>query len=312
MSYTYPPASGDVASDLTTIEVHHLMKTPTLLRKRLQSILSQKYIADFLLAGRFQAVGGSILYETGEEIFPADSAEAISPGGEYPRTVLTAGELAAAKTTKWGLDSEVTDEAIARMQMTPVNKALRKLANGNIRDVDGVALAVIASKVTQTRSVTGAGTNTGAWTTDDAIIEGALALKAWAEEENVGYEFDYNTMVLKPTQFAKVAGKLITGGLLPKESQNAVLSGVIQDYMGLTWVTSTHVPFTSPMLVDRNQLGGMADENIGGPGYTGLDGVEVKSMRQDETDSYLVRARRVTVPVVLEPKAGIIVTDTGI
>ncbi len=312
MSYTYPPASADVASDLSTIEVHQLMKSPTLLRKRLQEILSQRYIADFLLAGRFQAVGGSILYETGEEIFPADSAEAIAPGGEYPLTVLTSGELAAAKTTKWGLDSPVTDESIARMQMSPVNKALRKLANGNIRDVDGVALAVIASKVTQTRSVTAGGTNTGAWSTDDAIIEGVLALKAWAEEQNVGYEFDYNTIVLKPTQFAKVAGKLITGGLLPKESQNAILSGVIQDYMGLTWTTSTHVPFTNPILVDRDQLGGMADEKLGGPGYTGLDGVEVKTIRKDESDSYLVRARRVTVPVVLEPKAGLIITDTGI
>ena len=41
------------------------------------------------------AIGGAILYETGEELFPADSAEAITPGGAYPKTVLTAGELAA-------------------------------------------------------------------------------------------------------------------------------------------------------------------------------------------------------------------------
>ena len=313
--YTYPAAPATVGSDLTSIEVHHLMKTPTALRKRLETLLAQRFIADYLLAGRFQAIGGAILYETGEEIFPADSAEAITPGGAYPKTVLTAGELAAAKTVKWGLDAPVTDEAIARMMLSPVNRALRKLANGVVRDVDAVALAVVASTVTQTISVTNTGTNyvnTGAWSTDDAIIEGVLAVKAKAEELNVGNEFNYDTIVLKPTQFGKVAGKLLTGGLVPREQQNAIVSGVIPDYMGLTWTTSTHVAFADPILVDRDQLGGMADENIGGPGYTGLDGLEVKSIRKDDTDSYLVRARRVTVPVVIEPLAGIIIDDTGL
>ncbi|MBB1511979.1 hypothetical protein H5399_05090 [Tessaracoccus sp. MC1627] len=315
MSFTYPPSAPVIGADMTTVEIHHLLKTPTLLRRRLLDILTQKFIADFLLAGRFQAVGGAILYETGEEIMPADSAEAVAPGGEYPRTVLTSGELAAAKTVKWGLDTPVTDEAISRLGFTPVEKALRKLANGNIRDVDAVALAVIASKITQTISVTTTGThnvNTGAWSTDDAIIEGVLAVKAKAEELNGSQVFDYNTVVLKPTQFAKVAGKLITGGLVPREQQNAILTGVIPDYLGLTWATSAHVPFTDPMLVDREQLGGMADEALASPGYTGLDGVQVKSIRDELKDSYDLRARRVTVPVVLEPLAGVIIDDTGL
>lgn len=312
MSFTYPAPAPTVGSDLSTIEIHHLLKTPTLLRKRLQDVMRHKFIADYLLAGRFQAIGGGILYETGEEIFPADSAEAIAPGGEYPRSVMTAGELAAAKVTKWGLDSQVTDEAISRLGINPLNRALRKLANGNIRDVDSVALGVIASKVTQALSVGAGGLNTGAWSTDDAIIEGVLAVKAKAEEDNVGEDYSYTTVVLKPTQFAKVAGKLMTGGLVPREQQNAILTGVIPDYLGLTWTTSTHVPFTDPILVDRERLGGMADEPLDSPGYTGLDGVQVKSIRNEETDSYLVRGRRVTVPVVLEPNAGVVIEDTSL
>lgn len=314
MGYTYPAPPATVGSDLTTIEVHHLLKTPTVLRKRMSEVLAQKFIADFLLPGRYTAVGGAILYETGEEIFPADSAEAVAPGGNFPTTVLTAGELAAAKTVKWGLDTLVTDEAIARLGIATVNRALRKVANGMIRDVDSVALAVIASKVTQVVGVNG-GTNnvaTGAWSTDDAIIEGVLAVKAKAEELNVGEGYDYDTVALKPTQFAKVAGKLLTGGLLPREAQNPILSGVIRDFMGLTWVTSTHVAFTDPLLVDRNRIGGMADENLASPGYAGLDGLETKSIREDVTDSYRLRGRRVTVPVVLEPNAGVIIDDTGL
>lgn len=316
MSYTYPAPPAVVGTDLTSIEIHYLLKTPTLIRKRLADILAQKFIADFLLAGRFQAIGGAILYETGEEIFPADSPEAIAAGGEYPVTVLTSGELAAAKTVKWGQDTPVYDEAIARLGIDAVNRALRKLANGNIKHVDSVALAVIASKVTQTISVTSTGTNhvdTGAWATDEAIIEGAIAVKAKADELNVGLSFNYDTVVLKPTQFAKVAGKLLVGGLLPRENGNAILSGSLPfSALGLTWVTSPFVPFVDPLLVDRAQLGGMADENIGSPGYASLDGLETKSIRDEKKDGYLLRARRVTVPVVLEPKAAIIVDDTGL
>ena len=316
MSYTYP-ADVAVGSDLTTIEIHHLLKTPSLIRKRLQDLMAHKFIADFLLPGRFQAVGGAILYETGETIFPSDSPEAIEPGGEYPRTVLTAGELAAAKVVKWGQDTPVTDEAVSRLGIDVVNRALRKLANGNVKHVDTAALSVIASKVTQTVSVSDTSGSegevpTGAWATDDAIVEGVVRVKAWADEENVGADFNFDTIVLKPSQFAKVASKLMTGGLLPREGGNALLTGVIPDYLGMSWVTSPYITWTNPVLMDRTQLGGMADENIESPGYTGLDGVQVKSMRKDETDSYLLRARRVTVPVVLEPKAAVKITDTGL
>ena len=314
MTFTYPAPPATVGSDLTTVEIHHLIKSPITLRKRLKDLMAEKFIADFLLTGRFVAQGGAILYETGEEIYPADSPEAVTPGAEYPVTVLTSGELAAARTTKWGQDVVITDEAIARMGMDPVNRGLRKLVNGNVKHVDSVALAVIASKVTQTVSVT-TGTNavgTGAWSTDDAIIEGAIAVKAKAEELNVDESFNYDTVVLKPSQFAKVAGKLLTGGLVPREQQNAILTGVIPDYLGLTWTTSTYVPFTDPILVDRALLGGMADENLSGPGYSAIDGVETKAIRLEETDGYLLRARRVTVPVVLEPKAAVIIDDTGL
>ena len=313
MSFTYPAAPATVGTDLTTIEIHHLLKSPTVVRKRLETLLGQRFISDFLLAGRYQAVGGSILYETGEEIFPADNVEDIAPGGEYPRTVLTSGELAAAKTTKWGLDSPVTDESIARLGIDPVNRALTKLANGVIRDVDSSTLTVIASKVTQTVTVTTSTGDvpTGAWTTDKLAIEGILRVKAFLEEANVGAGFDYNTVALKPSQFAKIASYFISGGLLPRENGNAVQTGVLEDILGLTWVTSTHLSGSDPLLVDRDQLGGMADEDLGG-GYAGMSGVEVKSIRQDLTDSYLLRARRVTVPVVLEPKAAAVISGTGL
>ncbi|MGO3895358.1 phage major capsid protein [Brevibacterium aurantiacum] len=307
MAYVYPAPPVTVSQDATAYQVHQFMKTPTLISKRLRELVNEKFIADFLLSQRLVAQGGAILYETGEEIYPDDAPEAIAPGAAYPNTVMSEGELAAAKTIKWGRDSSVTDEAISRLLMSPVEKALRKLVNGTVRHVDSVALGVIASKIT--------GTYTGGpWTEASQIIEDVLTAKAKHEEDHVGESYDLNVIVLKPTQYAKVAAKLISDGMLPREAQNPVSTGVFGPYMGLTWTTSTHVPFTDPVLVDNEQLGGMADEKIASPGYTSDDGigVETKAIRRDETDRYDVRARRVTVPVVLEPNAGLRITGTGV
>ncbi len=57
-------------------------------------------------------------------------------------------------------------------------------------------------------------------------------------------------------------------------------------------------------MLDSTILGGMADEQLGGPGYVGMvGGVEGKSIRDDNNDGWRLRCRRVTVPVVQEPAA---------
>lgn len=308
--YTYP-APPAVVTGGNTVEIHHLLKTPSIIARRLRTLLEQRYIADFLLSGRFTAVGGSILYETGEELTTQDDPEAIAPGAGYPKTQASAGELAAAKTNKWGQDIPVTDEAIGRLGINPVDRAFTKLVNQSVRFVDSAALGVIASKVTQTFNATGAG-NPGAWTTGEAIVEGVLLAKAQVTALDEGY--DPNVIVLTDAQWAKAIARLNASGLLPREAGNPLVTGVWPQALGLTWTSSNHTPSANPILVDNTQLGGMADEEIGGPGYVRTDGVgvETKAIRKEDNDSYLLRARRVTVPVVLEPNAGITITNTGL
>ncbi|GAB2767634.1 phage major capsid protein [Sinomonas soli] len=311
MAYTYPaPPATVVGGD--TIDIHHLLKTPSLVARRIRSLLEQRYIADFLLSGRFTAVGGSILYETGEPIFTDDDPEAVAPGGEYPRSSAQAGSLAAAKTTKWGQDIPVTDEAIARLGINPVDRAFTKLVNQSVKYVDSAALGVIASKVTQSFDVT-AGGGPGAWTDGNAIVEGVLLAKAKVTALDEGY--DPNVIVLSDAQWAKAVARLNESGLLPREAGNPLVTNVWPQALGLTWTKSNHTASTDPLIVDTTQLGGMADEELGGPGYVrggnGV-GVETKSIRVEETDKYLLRARRVTVPVVLEPNAAIKIANTGL
>lgn len=310
MPNTYPPPPAIVTGG-TTIEIHHLLKTPELIARRVRTLLEQRYIADFLLKGRFKAVGGAILYESGEPLFTQDDPEEIAPGGEYPLTQVEDGELQTARTRKWGQDVPVKDEAIARLGINPVDRAFAKLVNQSVKFVDSAALGVINSKVTQSFDATAAG-NPGAWTSADAIVEGALLAKANVDSQNEG--FDLDTIVLNDIQWAKAVSRLHNAGMFPREAGNPLISGEWPEALGLTWVKSPHTVSSDPLLVDTEQLGGMADEEIGGPGYVKADGigVETKSIREEKIDGYLLRARRVTVPVVLEAGAAIRILNTGI
>ncbi|WP_033373423.1 hypothetical protein [Glaciibacter superstes] len=301
-SYTYPVARPE--GTLTTAQIHLLLQSPQLIAKRVADLTKMRFIADYLLSGRYEAKGGGIFYETGEEIFAADSPEAVAPGGEYPKTVLTQGELAAAKTVKWGLESDITDEKISQQGISIVNKALVRLSNSVVRHVDSVAMAVIASKVSSTFA------SPSAWTTAGKVIEALTSISTTRGEDGTGIELD--TVVLKPTQYAKLIGLLVDDKALPREQGNIAITGNIPvDALGFTWATTPHYLGSDPLLVDRDQLGGVADEKLGSPGYASVagSGVETKSDRHRD-DKYEVRARRVVVPVVTEPLAGVKITGT--
>lgn len=300
MAYTYPPAAPTLSGDVQTIS--RFLQSPSLVARRLRTLLEQRYIADALLTGRFTVSGGAIQYETGEEIFTDEDPRAVSPGGEYPLTTLGTGTASLAKTVKWGQDALVTDEAIKRQQMDPVNRALTKLANQNVRYVDSVAVAAIASAVTATAAAA------ADWSTATAeqILTDALLAKANVVALDQGYDPD--TVVVDDINHAYAMAKFAAAGYFPREDGSSpVLTGQFPVIGGMRWLPTTHVPAANTALVvDSTQLGGMADEDLGGPGYVKLNGigVETKVIRDDEDDQYRLRARRVTVPVVVEPAAG--------
>lgn len=300
MPTTYPPPSPTLSGDNLTIS--RFLQNPTLIARRLRTLLEQRYIADSLLQGRFVVEGGAVLYETGESIFAPNDPRAVSPGSEYPITSVGNGVASLAKTVKWGSDALITDEVIKRQNMDPVNRALLKLANTNVKYVDSVALSAITSAVTQTSATSGG----IAWATASAqqILESVLIPKANVVALNQGYDPD--TVVVDDIRLAYALSKFVNAGWLPRETNgsNPALTGQFPEVGGMRWLATPNLPTTGTALVlDSAMLGGMADEDLGGPGYSsaGGVGVQVKTMRDDEDDQWRIRCRRVTVPIVVEP-----------
>jgi hypothetical protein len=299
MPFTYPAPPPSVSGDYNTI--HRLLQSPPLIARRLRTMAEQRFIADALLTGRFTAVGGAISYEQGgESLYTDRSPEIIRPGTEYPQAGLPLGPTQTAAVDKWGQDVPVWDEAIRRLNRNPVDRAFVKLVNQMVKTVDGLALAVIASQVTQTAPAA------ASWATATAkqIFLDVAKAKQVIIDLNEGYDPD--TVVVPTLAWTYAMATFADAGYLPREDRNAPLfTGEFPVIDGMRWLATPNIPVANAgLVVDSTQLGGMADENLGGPGYAGsAAGVETKSIRDDKKDGYLLRARRVTVPVVLEPNA---------
>jgi len=307
MAYTYPPAAPTLAGDVETI--NRFLQSPTLVSRALRTLAQQRYIADRLLQQRFQVSGGAVLYETGESIFTSDNPKAVSPGSEYPLTTAPTGAASMAKVVKWGQDTKITDESIKRQLMNPVNRALLKLTNQNVKFVDSIALSAVASAVTNTAAVT------ASWKTASAaqMLTDVSQAKASILALNQGYDPD--VVVLDDATWARAYSAFVSGGFLPREqAAGAVVSGQFAVIDGMTFLPTPNLPTAGTILVaDSQMLGGMADEDLGGPGYAnaGATGVEGKSIRDDENDGYRLRMRRVTVPIIQEPAAGFVLTGAA-
>lgn len=304
MPYTYPPAAPTVSGGNITVDaLHRFLGNPNLVARRLRTILEQRYIADRLLTGRYNAAGGAIQYEGGETNGTDRDPEAVAPGSEYPLVTLSGGTPSIAKTVKWGQDALVTDEALGRLRLNAAERGLTKLANQNVKYVDSVALSAITSAVTATSA--GSDWSAPATTAQD-ILEDVGIPKATILDLGEGFMPD--TVVVDDISWMHAMIKFAAAGLVSRETpqSNPVVTGAFPTVLGMEWLATPNGIAGTAVVADSTQLGGMADEDLGGPGYVKVNGVgvEVKTIRDDDNDQYRLRARRVTVPVINEPAAG--------
>lgn len=296
MPYTYPPAAPTVDSQgIETIS--RFLNAPALVTRALRTIAQNRFIGDTILSGRASAEGGAVQYEQNESIFPDRVAESIEPGARYPKSTIGFGPSQIAAVKKWGVDAIVTDEAIRRQRMNPVDRALTKLANGVIQKVDTVALAAVAAAVTQTQAAT------AAWSAGGAkILLDVLTAKATIAALNQGYDPD--TVVIDDITFARaMADPTLSAALRRENPDNPVYTGTLPEIAGLVFLPTPNLPVAGTALVlDRKVLGGMADE-------VPLTG---KSIREEDgptvTEGWVLRALRIVVPFVQEPNAAIKIT----
>ncbi|WP_158170969.1 phage major capsid protein [Rhodococcus sp. JT-3] len=302
MPTTYPDQGPTINGQKITLD--RLMNDPILLYRVLRDLVDERLISPVILSGKVDLTGsGSAIFETGESIYSDRAAERVAHMGEYPLTGDTAGPISQVSAEKWALATEFPDTLVSRGRMDLAVRKLIKLANRLTKQFDEVCLSAVASAVTQTQAAEAAWNTAGANPFLDALLSGAKI-----DELNEGFEV--NTIVARPTSFARILGAAKILDRLPREGADApVLTGRMISIAGFNIVKTTNLPpSTDVMVLDSTQLGSIAFEDQGG-GYTGkADGVQTKRFRKEEADGWRIQARKVGVPMVQEPMAALKVT----
>lgn len=295
-----PPAT--LSGDLLTIS--RFLQSPTALQRRLRDFRDMRFVSDQILTQRFRSTGGAVLYEQSEPFTTDRTVEAVAPGSEYPFANLPTGTAALAAIVKWGQKVRLTDEEITRNVYAgaAVDRSLRKVVNSIIAQVDSITMSAVSSGLANTASQ-------GNWNNATAAsrkpLEDILTAIQTIEDRNLGYVPD--TLVVSPTAYTFLMLNELVASLRQREvTDNPVYTGKIERVAGLVVLKSPHItPATSAFVLDSTQLGGMADELDGAPGYAVADlAVQTKAIRKDELDAWDLQGRRKTVPVVQETGAG--------
>lgn len=299
MAITYPAGPPTFSAD--TVTINRFLNSPTAVATRVNEIANQRFISDFILTSRQDVSGGAIVFDQDDPLYTDRPVEAISPGAEYPLAGVGSGTPQAVRVTKWGQDVPITDEKIKRSNFSPVEKAFKTIVNQIVKQVDSLALSLIASQVTATQAAP------VTWSTDGAkILRDIMLAKSKVIGLNKGYDPD--VIVVDDATWAILASDDKLSTLMAREDKgNAVYTGEFRTIAGLTILPTPNLPAAGAWIIDTNALGGIGDEKLG-EGYAG-DIVETKSIRDDNNDQWRIRGRRVCVPYVNEPGAAIKITN---
>lgn len=303
-----PPAPATISGELVTIS--RFLQSPTQIGRRLRDISDLRFVSDQLLTQKFRSTGGAVLYEVSEPFLNTRPVKAVAPGAEYPRDTPAQGTAALAQVSKWGEAFFISDERIKRSVYAgdEVDRQLLKAVNTVANKIEGLTMSAISSNVTATIAAAQTWANAAASIFRDIELAAAQVM-----DLNMGYSPD--TLLMSTSKYALVMSDPIIASLRRREStDNPVYGGQIESVGGFKIVKTSagNLPSNDVWLIDSRQLGGMADEVNNDPGYaTGQHNIQVQTQRKPERDGWDLWARRLTVPIVTEPGAGVRITGTG-
>lgn len=304
---SFPPAAPTLSGELLSIS--RFLQSPTQIGRRLRGIGDLRFVSDQLLTRQFRSTGGAVLYEVSEPFLNTRPVKAVAPGSEYPRDTPAQGTAAVSAVSKWGEAFFISDERIKRSVYAgdEVDRQLLKAVNTVANKIEGLAMAAIGSNITATQAASAAWNNTSATIFRDVELAAAQVI-----DLNMGYNPD--TLLMSTGKYALLMSDPVIANLRRREASDNPIYGGDIEYVGKFKVVVTsaaNLPSNDVWVIDSQQLGGMADEINQDPGYaTGQYNIQVQTQRRPERDGWDLWARRITVPIVTEPGAGIRITNS--
>lgn len=251
------------------LTVSAMVKQPTIIPKRVISLLSQQFIIDALLRKLPPTQSGVYVYEESTPLFAAGNSEIVEEFGEIPIISGKVGARKVAFTVKRALGLKVSQEMINRNQVDRVNTQQQQIKNTFIRDWETVFFnALLNHPDVDTIPITNPWTDPLANIRND-IANGMEQISdgAPADSPNDFYEFEADTLVIgKSTKT-----DLITSDDFNQVYRNNNLAAISPEYKGqlpgefygLTIMVSRELDRLAPnkaLLLQKKVVGGIGDE----------------------------------------------------
>lgn len=286
------------AQDGPRLTVSMLMKSPTLIPKRVLSMMDQSFLVDAVLRNAASAPSGSVLFFQSTPLFSNDDPAILDEFGEIPTTNGSLGTPLVARVVRRALGLRVSKTMIDRNNVDAVNVQTTQIRNTMIRAWEDAFLsALIANagvQVIQTNE--GWNNDTVSHIRSDVNAAKYVIKNAAADGQNGKQKFGYvaDTLILSTeteTDFldSDEVSKPYVGNIA---DQNLQYTGKLPNkFLGLDVVVSWRLAAFAPgcaVVMQRNVAGGISDERplSATPMYgegNGPNGGPTESWRTDTT-----------------------------
>ena len=294
MTLTYP--AGAPSSTGTTLTVDRLLKSPTVLAKRIVTSTTP-FLSDLLFRPG-TTDSGAVLYSESaiEDRYPSrgDVTE-VEPGSAFPMVDLAETGDKVALSTTFGAGYIVTDQAKSRNALDVIAKGNMKVRNALLRQDAARCLTLFDSKAPTVASV-------GAWTTSKIWKTDLLKGVAQIEGLRLGYKAD--TVIINP---ATATNLLLLDDLqnwAPREdsSRNPLYNPSLSGLLGLNWIVNEFADPSKAILLQTKVTGANIVEKP--------FGVEV--IREGTLKRDVVIADKWSVPIIDEPGSALVITGIDV
>lgn len=302
----------------TTLSIDAYLNNPKYYARLAEDFSVTRPVGGVLLKGRVDVTGsGSLLFDGIDSLFADQAAEVVDQLGDYPLVTTGNGTPSLAATIKNGLATQFSDELAKRGRFDELSRKTKKLTNSVDKLFDTTCMTAISSAVTATSAATATFDNASGNGFRDVQVAAAKIMEAG---DAIGVAYNPDVVACRPLIFAYLVEQLVKLGALDKASALvANATGIAYSAGdGMTYVrtSSTFGSGTKVFVGDSSMLGGIATEDLGG-GYQTIDtgdgalNSEVKVIREDKNDGWHIQARKVAVPFITDPAAGIWITGAG-
>jgi hypothetical protein len=298
------------------LTVSALMKSPTLIPRRVLDMMDQSFLTDAILRKASDAPSGSVLFFESTPLFTAEDPAILDEFGEIPTTNGSIGTPTVARSVRRALGLRVSKTMIDRNDVDAVNIQVTQIRNTMVRAwEDALFSLIVANASVQILSTDKAWFASDSHIRKDVNIAKFLVKNAAADaagKQKFGFEAD-TLIISTQTEIDFLNSDEVTKPYVGNiADENLLYTGKLPNkFLGLDVVTSWRLSAYFPsgaIVCQRKVLGGVSDERPlqGTPLYGeggGPNGGPTESWRTDIT--------RASAIFFDQPKAAVLIAGVN-